>query len=79
MLEYWGICDHAVDSAVDALELHSPQSGFPWCRISKLEHQMVNPRHLQHHAAQLADRLRASLDVGITWVGARGTQEGMSG
>ena len=70
-LEYWGICDHAVDSAVQALELHSPQSGFPWYRISKLEHQMVNLRHLQHHAAPLADRLRASLDIGLRWVGSR--------
>ena len=28
-------------------------------------------RHIQHHTAQLADRLRSALDVGIAWVGAR--------
>ncbi len=60
-----------VDGAVDALDLHNPQCGFPWYKTSKLEHQMVNLRHLQHHAAQLADRLRAALDIGIRWVGAR--------
>jgi hypothetical protein len=70
VLAYWDICDQMVDSAVDALDLHSSQSGFPWYRMSKLEHQFVNLRHLQHHAAQLADRLRAALDIGIRWVGA---------
>jgi hypothetical protein len=70
-LAYWDICDQMVDGAVDALDLQSPQSGFPWYRISKLEHQLVNLRHLQHHAAQLADRLRAERDIGIQWVGAR--------
>jgi hypothetical protein len=71
VLTYGSLCDGMVDGAVDALDLSSPQSGFPWYRISKLEHQLVNLRHLQHHAAQLADRLRASLDIGITWVGSR--------
>lgn len=69
-LAYWAICDRAVDAAVDGLDLLSPQSGFPWYRISKLEHQLVNLRHLQHHAAQLADRLRAAREIGIRWVGA---------
>jgi hypothetical protein len=60
-----------VDGAVDALDLLSPESGFHWYEIPKLEHQMVNLRHLQHHTAQLADRLRASGDIAIKWVGAR--------
>jgi hypothetical protein len=68
-LAYWDVCDQMVDAAVDALDLQSPQSGFPWYKMSKLEHQLVNLRHLQHHAAQLADRLRAALDVGVRWVG----------
>jgi hypothetical protein len=68
-LAYWDVCDKAVDGAVDAMDLHSPQSGFPWYKMSKLEHQLVNLRHLQHHAAQLADRIRAALDIGIRWIG----------
>ncbi len=68
-LAYGEICDGMVDGAVDALDLHSPDCGFPWYKVSKLEHQLVNLRHLQHHAAQLADRLRAAQDVGIRWVG----------
>jgi hypothetical protein len=71
VLAYWDVCNQAVDTAVDALDLHDHKSGFPWYKISKLEHQVVNLRHLQHHAAQLADRLRSELDIGIRWVGAR--------
>jgi hypothetical protein len=44
------------------------RSGFSWYRMSKLEHQFVNLRHIQHHAAQLADRLRSAAGVGIKWV-----------
>jgi hypothetical protein len=68
-LEYWGICDAGVDAAVDAMDLAAPECGFPWYRMSKLEHQLVNLRHLQHHAAQLADRLRTELDAGVSWKG----------
>jgi hypothetical protein len=69
VLEYWAFCDQMIDDAVDKLDLESSQSGFSWYRISKLEHQFVNLRHIQHHAAQLADRLRSASGVGIKWVG----------
>jgi hypothetical protein len=71
VLAYWRFCDRMVEDAVDALDLRSPESGFPWYPIPKLEHQMVNLRHIQHHAAQLADRVRSAADIGIRWVGAR--------
>jgi hypothetical protein len=67
--EYWQFCDRMVDNAVDSLDLENSQSGFSWYRMSKLEHQLVNLRHIQHHAAQLADRLRYAANVGIRWVG----------
>jgi len=73
-LAYWKVCDEMVDRAVDALDLHSPDSGFSWYKVPKLEHQIVNIRHIEHHLAQLADRLRASAGIGIKWVQAcRGT------
>ena len=56
---------------VDAVDLLSPSSGFYWYKIPKLEHQLVNIRHIQHHGAQLADRLRQAADIGVDWVGAR--------
>src|ERR1051325_6489681 len=70
VLEYWNVCDSMVDDAVNALDLESPDSGFSWYAMSKLEHQLVNIRHIQHHAAQLSDRLRSAADIGIRWVGA---------
>jgi hypothetical protein len=71
VLEYWSFCDRLVDDAVDALDLDSAECGFSWYRMSKLEHQLVNLRHLQHHGAQLADRLRSAADIGIGWIGGR--------
>jgi hypothetical protein len=70
-LAYCEHCDGMVDGAVDGLDLLSPTSGFDWYVMPKLEHQIANIRHLGHHAAQLADRLRSSAGVGIQWVGAR--------
>jgi len=68
VLEYWSFCDSIVDDAVDLLDLDNLESGFSWYRMSKLEHQLVNIRHIQHHGAQLADRLRSAADIGIKWV-----------
>jgi hypothetical protein len=62
-------CEKTLSQSVDALDLDSPTSGFNHYPMSKLEHQLVNLRHIQHHAAQLADRLRAHGDIGIRWVG----------
>jgi hypothetical protein len=70
VLEYWRFCDDMVDSAVDALDPLSLESGFHWYKMSKLEHQIVNIRHIQLGAAQLAARLRAELNIGLKWVGA---------
>ena len=70
VLAYWRVCDQMVDDAVDALDLHSQQSGFSWYHVPKLEHQIINIRHIEHHMAQLADRLRFSSGIGIRWVGA---------
>ena len=71
VLAYWKFCDDNVNAAVDAIDVFSDESGFSWYPIPKLEHQIVNIRHIQHGAAQLADRLRAKLNVGIKWAGAR--------
>ena len=69
VLAYGEFCDAMIDDTVDTLDLESATSGFYWYAMPKLEHQMVNIRHIQHHTAQLADRLRARLDVGVRWVG----------
>jgi hypothetical protein len=71
VLEYCEFCDQMVDAAVDALDLDRAECGFSCYQMSKLEHQFVNIRHIQHHAAQLIDRVRSAADVGVGWVSAR--------
>ena len=70
MLTYCRRCQAKVDSAVDRLDLSATESGFSWYRMTKVEHQLVNLRHLQHHTGQLADRLRQVAALGVRWVGA---------
>jgi hypothetical protein len=71
VLAYWRRCDDMVDACIDRMDLNDASSGFSWYRISKLEHQIVSIRHIEHHTAQLADRLRAAADIGIRWIGSR--------
>ena len=71
VLEYWTFCDELVDPSLDEADLNREESGFYWYPIPKLEHLLVNIRHIQHHAAQLADRLRSVADYGVEWAGAR--------
>jgi len=76
VLEYGSVCDAMVDETVGALDILSAESGFSWYPIPKLEHQMVNLRHIQHGVAQLGDRVRAATGEGIDWVGARRSKPG---
>ncbi len=71
VLAYWRVCEAIVDDAVNSLDLTARQSGFSWYKISKLEHQIVNIRHIQYHEAQLADRLREATGAGVGWADAR--------
>jgi hypothetical protein len=67
VLEYHKLCCAEVEARVPRLELSAP-SGFYWLPFNKMELQLYNIRHLQHHTGQLADRLRAVARVGIDWV-----------
>jgi hypothetical protein len=68
LLEYWGVCNDMIDARVDALDLSAPLSGFPWYQMPKLDHQIVNIRHIQHHAAILSYRLRRATGIEVDWV-----------
>jgi hypothetical protein len=68
IMEYWNCCDRMIDPAVDALDLESPESGFPWYKMPKVEHQILNIRHIQNHAAALATRLRRGAGVQTQWI-----------
>jgi hypothetical protein len=69
LLEYWRVCDEMIDRGVDALDLSAPQCGFWWYKMPTLDHQILNIRHTQHHAAALATRLRRTAGIGVEWVG----------
>lgn len=69
VLEYWEYCDGMVDAAVDGLDLDSQESGFSWYKLPKLDHQINNIRHIQHHAALLSGRLRLASGTDIGWIG----------
>jgi len=69
MLEYWQLCDAMVDGQVDRLDLDAPECGFFWYQLPKLDHQIVNIRHIQHHAALLSGRLRRADGTDVRWVG----------
>jgi hypothetical protein len=69
VLELWAICNSMVDEYIDTTDLFSDKSGFPWYTCGKLEHAIISIRHLQHHTAQLSDRLREVDGAGLEWLG----------
>jgi hypothetical protein len=70
ILEYLDLVEDEIGRRVPAMDLDAP-SGFDWLPFGKLELQLYNIRHVQHHAGQLIDRLRA-FGISVGWVGAGG-------
>jgi len=70
LLAYLAVCDQLVDEQLAVLDLSAPRSGFPWYDpLPKLDHQINNIRHIQHHLAILSGRLRAAVGRGVDWKG----------
>jgi hypothetical protein len=69
MLDYYEQIDSMIDPAIDSFDLTSLDCGFYWYTCSKLEHQFVNMRHIQHHAAALSMRLKTHRGKPVAWVG----------
>jgi hypothetical protein len=69
VLEYHEFVRAEIEAKVPLVDL-TATSGFSWVLFSRLELQMYNIRHLQHHTGQLADRLRAQAGLGVGWVAA---------
>jgi hypothetical protein len=68
MLEFVAFVDSLVDNQIETLDLDSQESGFSWYTMPKLDHMLVNLRHIQEHTGQLRDRLfEAGFD--LRWVG----------
>jgi hypothetical protein len=51
------------------MNVQARDCGFSWYQLPKLDHQINNIRHVQHHAAMLAGRLRLAQGTDVEWVG----------
>jgi len=69
VLSFLDFCIQAVRDKVAILNLEADTSGFSWLPFGKLELQIYNIRHLQHHAAELMERLGEREKIDIDWVG----------
>ncbi len=67
LLDYYAFCWQEVTKQAHALELDTP-SGFHWLPFGKLELQLYNIRHIQHHTGALYERLGSSGEREIGWV-----------
>lgn len=68
--DYLAFCERLVDEQVATLDLAAPTCGFWWYDpMPKLDHQLNNIRHVQHHTAVLSDRLHAAAGQGVEWIG----------
>jgi hypothetical protein len=68
VLAYLDLCLERMEELVDILDLEA-ESGFHWLPFDKLELQIYNIRHIMQHVGELCERLGATGDVEIGWVG----------
>ena len=69
ILSYLDFCAKDVQDKMTLLDLEADTSGFSWLPFGKLELQIYNIRHLQHHTAELMERLGERENIEIDWVG----------
>ena len=67
LLEYLGEVLASIDATIDSLDLATPDSGFHWYRIPKLDHEMLSIRHIMAHAGQMDAILRTQGLAGVDW------------
>ena len=71
LTEYIDRLTDSVDRSVDNLDLDSVSTGFSWYpNMTKLEHQILNIRHLQGHVGQLSELLMSN-GIDVDWMGKR--------
>ena len=68
VLAYFAFVRKQVQERVPALDLEAA-SGFEWLPFGKLELQFYNIRHLQHHTAELYERLGSRAAIEMDWIG----------
>jgi hypothetical protein len=55
---------------LDAIDLEAETSGFHWYNIAKLDHILLNLRHLGIHVGQLQELLYAD-GIDLDWISRR--------
>jgi hypothetical protein len=68
IFDYMETTMHKIEPALYHLHATEP-SGFHWLPFSKLELEFYNIRHIQHHAAQLIERIREAYGKEVRWCG----------
>ncbi len=68
VLDYLAFVQKQVRERLPALDLEAA-SGFEWLPFGKLELQFYTLRHLQHHAAELYERLGVRAGIELDWIG----------
>lgn len=66
LLSYLDFLIDELPNRVEALPLEAP-SGFEWYSYSRFELHINNIRHIQHHTAQIIERLKAKGLSGFAW------------
>lgn len=70
MLDYLTLVESNLKPWIEKIDFEAPTSGFSWYKIPKLDHQLVNLRHLGIHIGQLQELLFAR-GIDLDWVGRR--------
>jgi len=68
VLEFLDLCRRTVEINLNAQNLEAA-SGFDWLPFNKLELQLYNLRHIQHHTAELIEWLGATEGIEVDWIG----------
>jgi hypothetical protein len=56
-----------IEPTIDSLDLETSDCGFPWYKLPKMDHEMLNLRHTMEHAGQLDALLRLNGQEGVDW------------
>ena len=67
VLGYLSFVQEQVLSHVPATDLEA-ESGFHWLPFNKLELQLYNIRHIQHHTGELYERLGTNENIELGWI-----------
>jgi len=69
VISYIDLVNGMIDNTVDHLDLEREDTGIPWYKnMGKLEHEILNIRHLQTHVGQLSEILMAYGIDGEYWI-----------